>query len=211
MIKQDIHALAAKLQAMGATALVADSRKLQAGQVFVAWPGYGLDARQFVVSALAAGASACVIEAEGAQNWGFQDARIFSVHGLKARAGELAAAFYDQPTEKLKLCAITGTNGKTSSSWWLAQAIEQLPAKYGLGGCGLVGTLGVGRMGALAYTGLTTPDPITLQAQLAQMHRDGCGACAMEASSIGLVEGRMAGSQIHTAVFTNFTLMLVYL
>lgn len=205
MIKQDIHALAAKLQAMGATALVADSRKLQAGQVFVAWPGYGLDARQFVVSALAAGASACVIEAEGAQNWGFQDARIFSVHGLKARAGELAAAFYDQPTAKLKLCAITGTNGKTSSSWWLAQAIEQLPAKYGLGGCGLVGTLGVGRMGALAYTGLTTPDPITLQAQLAQMHRDGCGACAMEASSIGLVEGRMAGSQIHTAVFTNFT------
>lgn len=205
MINQDILALAAQLHEMGVTALVADSRKLKAGQAFVAWPGYGVDARQFVAAALAAGAAACVVEAEGAQAWGFDDVRILPLQGLKAKAGELAAAFYGQPTTELKLCAITGTNGKTSSSWWLAQAIEQLPAHYGLGACGVVGTLGVGRVGALQYTGLTTPDPMTLQAELAQMSKNGCGVCAIEASSIGLVEGRMTGSQIHTAIFTNFT------
>lgn len=205
MIEANILALAAQLHDMGVSALVADSRKLQAGQAFVAWPGYGVDARQFVAAALAAGAAACVVEAEGAEAWNFQDTRILFVQNLKARSGQLAAAFYGQPSTRLKLCAITGTNGKTSSSWWLAQAIEQLPVHYGLGGCGLVGTLGVGRVGALQHTGLTTPDPMTLQAELVKMLKDGCGVCAIEASSIGLVEGRMAGSQIHTAIFTNFT------
>ena len=209
--RQEMRDVAFRLRQLGASALVADSRQLQAGQAgkmgqaFVAWPGYGVDARQFVTGALAAGAVACVVEAQGVEAWDFQDARVLPVLGLKAQAGALAAAFYDQPSVALKLCAITGTNGKTSSSWWLAQAIEQLPVHYGLGGCGIVGTLGVGRMGALQHTGLTTPDPIRLQAALAQMQRDGCGVCAIEASSIGLVEGRMAGSQIHTAIFTNFT------
>lgn len=205
MAANDIAQLCTALRALGATGLVADSRQLQPGQAFVAWPGYGVDARQFVPSALAAGAAACVVEAEGLEAWGLDDARVLPVLGLKARAGELAAAFYGQPSAALKLCAITGTNGKTSSSWWLAQAVEQLPRHYGLGGCGVVGTLGVGRVGALHYTGLTTPDPMTLQAHLAQMRDAGCGACAMEASSIGLVEGRLAGLQIHTALLTNFT------
>lgn len=205
MIEPNMAVLAAKLKQTGATTLVADSRKLQTGQVFIAWPGYGLDARQFVTAALAAGAAACVVEAQGIGGWNFDDDRIFAVQDLKAQAGALAAAFYGHPTAALKLCAITGTNGKTSCSWWLAQAIEKLPAHYGLGACGLVGTLGVGRVGALQYTGLTTPDPITLQAELAKMRDQGCGTCAMEASSIGLVEGRMTGSQVHTAIFTNFT------
>ena len=213
MMHEDMAALAAQLRDLGASTLVADSRQIQAGQteqaegqVFVAWPGYGVDARQFVQGALQAGACACVVEADGLEAWDWQgDARVFAVPQLKARAGGLAAAFYGKPSAQLKLCAITGTNGKTSSSWWLAQAIEALPAHYGLGGCGIVGTLGVGRMGALQHTGLTTPDPMRLQAALAQMLVEGCGACALEASSIGLVEGRLAGSQVHAAVFTNFT------
>ena len=198
--------VAQALHQMGAQGLVADSRKLQPGQAFIAWPGYGLDARQFVAEALAGGAAACVVEAQGLEVWDFaQDPRVLAVPQLKLCAGELASAFYADPSAALKLCAMTGTNGKTSSSWWLAQAIAQLPAHYGLGACALVGTLGIGRIGALQLTGLTTPDPMTLQAQLAQLQAAGCGACAMEASSIGLAEGRLAGLRIHTALFTNFT------
>ena len=206
MVFSDMHTLSQSLHALGAKGLVADSRRLQSGQVFIAWPGYGVDARQYVAVALAHGAGACVVEAAGLEAWNFQDPRIFAVLNLKERAGELAAVFYGNPSAQLKICALTGTNGKTSTSWWLAQAIGRLPRHYGLGSCGLVGTLGVGRIGELQYTGLTTPDPITLQAKLAQMYAvQGCGSCAMEASSIGLVEGRLAGLHIHTALLTNFT------
>ncbi len=199
------HAISAQLHDWGVQHLCADSRQIQAGDAFIAWPGYGVDARQFVAQALANGATACVVEAQGLENWHFTHERVLALQSLKQEAGPLAAAFYGQPSQQLKLCAITGTNGKTSCAWFLAQAIEALPADCGLGGCGHMGTLGVGRITHLQPTGLTTPDPMTLQAQLALMLQDGCGACAIEASSIGLEEGRLDGSHIHTAVFTNFS------
>ena len=202
---EDLQQLSARLHALGAQTLCVDDRKLQAGDVFIAWPGYGLDARQFVAGALARGAVACVVEAEGVDAWGFDDARIYALAGLKAQAGALAADFYGQPSAHLAVCAFTGTNGKTSSTWWLAQALEQLAAQGKTGPCGIIGTLGVGRIHALRSTGLTTPDPITVQAQLQQFVAQQCGVCAIEASSIGLQEGRMQGVKIHTAVLTNFT------
>ena len=202
---KDLQQLSARLRALGAQALCVDDRKLQAGDAFIAWPGYGVDARQFVTGALARGAVACVVESEGVDAWGFDDARIYALAGLKAQAGALAADFYGQPSAHLAVCAFTGTNGKTSSTWWLAQALEQLAAKGKTGPCGIIGTLGVGRIHALRSTGLTTPDPITVQAQLQQFVTQQCGVCAIEASSIGLLEGRMQGVQVHTAVLTNFT------
>ena len=185
-------------------ALQGDSRKVRAGDGFVAWPGAATDGRQHVASALASGATACLVEAEGVDAFDFggvQDAAIAAYPGLKAATGPIAAAYYEQPSERLDVIAITGTNGKTSTAWWLAQALSQARA----GGCGVIGTLGIGRPPQVEYTGLTTPDPVRLQAQLRRFVDDGLSACAMEASSIGIVERRLDGTRIAVAVFTNFS------
>ncbi|TXI24533.1 MAG: UDP-N-acetylmuramoyl-L-alanyl-D-glutamate--2,6-diaminopimelate ligase, partial [Roseateles sp.] len=177
-----------------------DSRQVQPGDAFIAWPGYARDGREFVAAALAAGASTCLVEEADVERFGFVDARIASLPGLKARTGEIAAAYFGEPTQTLDVIAVTGTNGKTSSAWWIAQASSLLGRR-----CGVVGTLGVGEPPQLDYNGLTTPDPVLLQATFARMRDAGFAACAIEASSIGIVERRLAGSQVRVAVFTNFT------
>ncbi len=193
--------------ALGQGTLVADSRRLQAGDAFLAWPGQAVDARRFVPSALAAGAAACLVEAEGVEAFGLgADPRIAAFAGLKGATGAMAHHFFGQPSQRLRVVATTGTNGKTSTAWWTAQALSALgrPA-------GVIGTLGVGEPpsargpGRLQATGLTTPDPVTLHATLARFERDGLVACAMEASSIGIEEQRLAGCAIEVALFTNLT------
>ena len=96
--------------------LQADSRKLAAGDGFIAWPGAAVDARRFVAPALQAGAAACLVEAQGAEAWQLQDDRVAAYHGLKADTARIAAAFFDHPSHSLAVCAVTGTNGKTSTA-----------------------------------------------------------------------------------------------
>ena len=189
-----------RLRALGT--LRADSRSVQAGDAFLAWPGAATDARIYVPSVLAAGATACLIEHEGSAALGLDldDARVASYPGLKAAAAPIASAFFDQPSARLQVLAITGTNGKTSTAWWLAQALAGAGRR-----CAVVGTLGIGEPGQVVANGLTTPDPVLLQHELRRLADQGCVACAMEASSIGLAESRLDGLHIHTAVFTNFT------
>lgn len=190
--------------------LQTDSRKLGAGDGFIAWPGAARDGRQFVSSALAQGASACLVERDGAEPFAFADERIAAYLGLKAASGPIAAAYYEQPSRHIEVLAVTGTNGKTSTSWWLAQALSVLqPSRP----CGLIGTLGVGRVpvpgssphASVVSTGLTTPDPVLLQQTLRRFADEGLFACAIEASSIGIAERRLDGTRIRTAIFTNFT------
>jgi UDP-N-acetylmuramyl-tripeptide synthetase len=194
------------------------SRKISKGDGFIAWPGAATDGRLYVQAALDAGAAACLVEAEGVEAFNFDDTRIASYAGLKAVTGLIAADYYRQPSKQLDVIAITGTNGKTSTSWWVAQALNTLryqgsaqakpllktqrPEHYS---CGLVGTLGVGIPGQMVFTGNTTPDPVLMHAAFADMHAAGAHACAIEATSIGLAEQRMAGVAVRTAVFTNFT------
>ena len=203
----DLDAAAAWLRARGATALATDSRRVAPGDAFIAWPGHGHDARRFVAAALDAGAVACLVEADGVDAFELDGARCAAVPGLKAASGEVAARFHGQPSRALEVFAVTGTNGKTSCAWWVAQALSQHGRR-----CGVVGTLGVGEpptaarpAGTIVPTGLTTPDPVTLQAALRRFVDDGLAACAMEASSIGIVEQRLAGTRIDVALFTNFT------
>ena len=180
--------------------LWADSRKAGQGDGFIAWPGAATDGRQFVKAALAAGAAACLVENAGAQPYGFNDDRVASYEGLKAATGLIAAAYFGAPSEQLQLVAITGTNGKTSTAWWLAQALGRLQRP-----CGLVGTLGIGTPGAMVSTGMTTPDPVLLQQQLRLFAGKGFSACVLEASSIGIEERRLDATHLQVAVFTNFT------
>ena len=184
--------------------LQSDSRQLQAGDGFIAWPGAASDARQHVAAALAQGAAACLVEKTGVETYAFSDPRVASYTELKVASGPIAAAYFKQPSLQLKLLAVTGTNDKTSSVWWLAQALSQLKQVAPLP-CAMVGTLGVGRPPVVRSTGLTTPDPVLLQKTLREFVNSGVVACAIEASSIGLAESRLQGCQIHTALFTNFT------
>ena len=204
----------------GARRLVGDSRHVTAGDAFIAWPGHASDARRHVVDALSAGAVASLVEADGIDAFDFSgEPRIAMMRGLKAAAGDVAGRFYGQPSAKLDVVAVTGTNGKTSTAWWIAQALGASGRKSAV-----VGTLGIGEPprarettasstpatdpdGAAGFeqTGLTTPDPITLQAALADFADRGFAVCAIEASSIGIVEHRLAGLRVAIAVFTNFT------
>ena len=197
------------LHAAGATGLTADSRTVAAGDALLAWPGARHDARRHLQAALQAGAGAVLIE--GRECEVFQDgieslpleqqARVASFDGLRAAAGPLAHAFYGQPSEHLDVVAVTGTNGKTSVSWGLAQALSASGRR-----CAVMGTLGIGEPGgALRSTGLTTPDAVSLHRAMASLRREGFAACSIEASSIGLVEGRLDGCRIRIACFTNLT------
>ena len=184
-----------------------DSRKIRAGDGFIAWPGTATDGRRFVTSALQAGATTCLVEREGLEAFAFDDARIASLPGLKAATGPIADAFFEQPSRALEMIATTGTNGKTSTAWWTAQALSLLGRR-----CAVVGTLGVGEppLAAAAprqieFTGLTTPDPVMLHAALRRFADRAFKACAIEASSIGIVEQRLAALRIVVALFTNFT------
>jgi UDP-N-acetylmuramyl-tripeptide synthetase len=193
-------------------ALHTDSRKITSGDGFIAWPGAATDGRQYVAKSLLSGAAGVLVEHEGLDAFALDDQRIASYAGLKAASGLIAAEYFAQPSQTLDVIAITGTNGKTSTAWWLAQAINVLrgdllsnderSTQYS---CGLVGTLGIGTPGNMIPTGLTTPDPVMLQSELARLRDAGATACAMEASSIGIAEHRVVGTQIRVAVFTNFT------
>jgi UDP-N-acetylmuramoyl-L-alanyl-D-glutamate--2,6-diaminopimelate ligase len=204
---QDPQAVADWLRERGVRALHCDSRRVGAGDGFVAWPGAATDGRRFVAGALQAGAAAALVEHEGASSYGFDDERVLAVPGLKASAGAIASVFHGTPSAALDMVAITGTNGKTSTAWWTAQLLS-FCAKP----CAVVGTLGMGRPPQpgqaerpLVATGLTTPDPVMLQAELRRFVDTGLKACAIEASSIGIVEGRLNATQLRVAVFTNFT------
>jgi UDP-N-acetylmuramoyl-L-alanyl-D-glutamate--2,6-diaminopimelate ligase len=203
----DVDAAVQWLRTGTVAALRTDSRHVRSGDAFLAWAGVRHDGRRHVMDALAAGAVRCLVEHDGAEAFAFDDARIAAVPQLKSTAGSIADVWYGRPSQTLEVVAVTGTNGKTSVAWWTAQALAALGQR-----CGVVGTLGVGEPPkpgdgsiTLRSTGLTTPDAVLLQATLAEFVRQGFAACTMEASSIGIVDHRLAGTRIAVAQFTNFT------
>ncbi|MBV8620429.1 MAG: UDP-N-acetylmuramoyl-L-alanyl-D-glutamate--2,6-diaminopimelate ligase [Curvibacter sp.] len=203
------------LRGRGALELRPDSRQVGAGEAFIAWPGASTDGRRFVRAALAQGAVACLVERQGLEcfkDWP-DDAPVAALRGLKAATGPIADAWFGHPSRELDVLAVTGTNGKTSTVWWLAQALSQLPDAWARP-CAMVGTLGTGLapragqadpLAGVAGTGMTTPDPLLLQREFRHFLEQGVRACAIEASSIGLAEHRLDGSQVRVALFTNFT------
>ncbi len=180
--------------------LFTDSRSIKSGDGFIAWPGAARDARQYVCSVLDAGANACLVDSHGVEKYDFASDKIASYPHLKSAAALIASAYFEEPSKQLQAIAVTGTNGKTSTAWWLAHALSKLNRQ-----CGMVGTLGIGGPGAIVFNGLTTPDPVLLQQQLRRFVDVGFTACAIEASSIGIAEHRLDGMHFQVAVFTNFT------
>ena len=253
--------------------LVSDSRRVGKGDAFFALHGRRQDGSTFIAQAVQQGAAAVVVAipaqacqaedaAEGDACGNFDyfknlptlpagiQVPVCYVPCLGSQLGALADEYYDHPSQVLDVVAVTGTNGKTSTTHWIAQGVNdrlaragdaqavdsdtpsrpadtpsQRPAEFaglvialdgdadtamqpGRGRGVVIGTNGVGTPGALEYIGLTTPDPLTLQTLFQRFRADTeapVGVVAMEASSIGLVQGRMQGTCIHTAVFTNLT------
>ena len=180
--------------------LSSDSRRCAPGVAFLAYPGAAADGRDHIPEAIARGAAGVLWEAEGyawRDEWRVPNA---PVRGLKQQAGELAHEFYGRPSEALWTCGVTGTNGKTSCSQWIAAVLSDAGAK-----CGVVGTLGAGFRGVLEDAGNTTPDALELHRILAGMRREGAAAVAMEVSSHGLDQGRVNSVAFDCALFTNLT------
>jgi UDP-N-acetylmuramoyl-L-alanyl-D-glutamate--2,6-diaminopimelate ligase len=191
-----------RLAALGArvTGLSADSRALARGEAFVAYPGAKSDGRAFVPAAIARGASAVVWERAGVEWSAGWRVPHLAVDGLRDLAGPLAHEFYGRPSEKLWTLGVTGTNGKTSCSHWLAQACSACGARTAV-----IGTLGTGFPGRLDAGVNTTPDAILLQRSLARLLDEGAQGVAMEVTSIGLDQGRVNGVAFGAALFTNLS------
>lgn len=176
------------------TGLTQDSRQVKPGDLFFAVPGTKMDGRQFIHAAIKQGAAAVLAEV------GSGEKRVYEIPQLAQQIGPIASRFYGNPSQHLKVIGITGTNGKTSCSHFIAQAL-QLTGRP----CGIIGTLGYGFPGHLQPTHLTTADAITLQRILAEFHSQGAKFVAMEVSSHSLPQGRVNGIHFDTAVFTNLT------
>ncbi len=180
--------------------LTLDSRNVRPGDLFLAVPGARVDGREHIADALARGAAAVAYEEQGATVLPLTDVPLIPVKGLIAQLSDIAGRFYGEPSRQLNLVGVTGTNGKTSVTQLVAQALDALGQR-----CGLIGTLGTGFHGELQSGRLTTPDPIAVQSTLYDLKKGGAKAVAMEVSSHALEQGRVAALAFDIAVMTNLS------
>jgi len=192
----------ASLEALGVpvTRLVTDSRRVEPGDVFVAMPGVRTDGRAFIEQAITAGAAA-VIWDERDFHWDSAwHVPNLAVAGLRERLGFIAASVYGHPSHRMWVAGVTGTNGKTSCSHWIAQSLTHLGRRTAV-----VGTLGNGFPGQLATPTHTTPDAVALQSDMANLLQQGASGVVVEVSSHGLEQGRVNGVAFAAALFTNLS------
>ena len=183
--------------------LVLDSRQIQQGDTFVALKGFQTDGRKFIANAIASGAS--LVLAEGIEKAEYFDefennSRVIWIDNLQVQLSQIAANYFDNPSQLLKTIGVTGTNGKTSCTYLVAKTLQKLHFE-----CYLLGTLGVGQSSNLQDCGNTTADAITMQKVLAEAVDSGAQFAAMEVSSHGLDQDRAAAVNFNTAIFTNLT------
>lgn len=180
------------------TGAIEDSRKVRPGDVFLAYPGDFADGRTYIPDAIRRGAVAVIWQTGGDFAWQPEwQVPNLPVDALRLASGPLSHALQSYPCERLSLLAVTGTNGKTTISQWIAQSLSKP--------CAIIGTLGAGVLGDLIETGFTTPEAGTLSRYLADFIAQGVHACALEASSIGVEEHRLDGARFDTVIFTNLT------
>lgn len=180
--------------------LVLDSRQVKAGDLFVALPGTRTDGHRYIDAAVAAGAVAVLCDAAQMKNVVEAAVPCLALDGLKDKLGLIAERFYGAPSKQMFVVGVTGTNGKTSCSHFIAQALhsEAEPAA-------VIGTLGNGFIDRLEQASHTTPDAISLHVLLRRLVDAGAASVAMEVSSHGLEQGRVNGVDFDLALFTNLS------
>lgn len=196
----EARTLIARLASLGVKpdGVTDDSRRVRPGDLFLAYPGAHADGRQFIADATVRGASAVLWESGDGFVWN-SEWRLPNLPaiGLRAMCGPLAQIVFGNPSERLSLIAVTGTNGKTTISHWISSVHPRR--------CAVIGTLGAALAGQNTDSGLTTPQATVLTRHLAEFADAGAQACAAEASSIGIEEGRLDGTRVDVAVFSNLT------
>lgn len=183
--------------------LAIDSRDIRQGDVFLAYRGINSDGRSYIQNAIENGAVAVIAEKNKQwEQFSLVDGKtpVFVYPNLKKDIGVLAANYFDNPSNQMKVIGITGTNGKTSCSHFIAEALNLLNKR-----CAVLGTLGYGFPDQLKASTHTTPDPVNLQKNLKALKDEGASFIAMEASSHALDQGRLNGTVIDAAVLTNIT------
>jgi len=179
-----------------------DSRVAAAGDLFVAVVGHQADGRRYIPQAIAQGVAAIIAEAKGEA----ADGEIREVHGvpviylsqLNERLSALAGRFYNEPAERLSLVGVTGTNGKTTTTQLLAQWAQLLGETSAV-----MGTVGNGLLGKVIPSENTTGSAIDVQHVIADLAGQGATFAAMEVSSHGLVQHRVAALKFRASVFTS--------
>ena len=184
------------------TGLSLDSRRVDPGEAFVAVAGAQAHGMAFARQAEARGATVVIHDglAEAPPLESTLSIPAVAVPGIGSRLSSLGARFFHNPSERLTVAGVTGTNGKTSTAHFIAQAWQR-----DAGAAGLIGTVGYGPMGALTAANMTTPDPIALQGMLAGCIEQGVEKMAMEVSSHALDQGRCDDVAFDAAVFTNLS------
>lgn len=195
-----------ELQEYMLTDISMDSRRVTAGALFLALARQPAEREKHLHQALDKGAFAVLIDADTplttAEKAMLEEAVVeaYPIRDLAQQAGFIASRFYEHPSRHMTVIAITGTNGKTSVSQFIAQALEASGQA-----CGVIGTMGAGRISDLELTGMTTPDPVSMQRLLAGFELEGCHYVVMEASSHALAQGRLNSVDVDVAVLTNLS------
>ncbi len=177
-----------------------DSRSVLRDDIFVAIGGAKADGRRYLADAFRRGARAALADDDEWPTGIAESADVLRVRGLRAALGPIAAAYYGRPSERLLSVGVTGTNGKTSCSQWIAQLLTRTGRR-----CAVIGTVGIGFPWALQPSELTTPDAASLQREVRALLEAGAQALAMEVSSIGLEQHRVDGMHFDVTLFTNLT------
>lgn len=188
------------------TGLSSDNRDTKPGDLFISYTGPKIERPNFIADAVKKGVIAVLKESDD-ETATFEKITasdrvvpIYTIPKLKEKVGIIAARFFQNPSKQLKIIGITGTNGKTSCSQFIARILNQTYRR-----CGVIGTLGYGVPDELTSGALTTPAPIALQSILADFKKQGMTEVTMEVSSHSLVQHRVAGLSFEAAVFTNLT------
>lgn len=189
-----------KQEDLPVTGLTLDSRQVTSGDLFLALRGANIDASQFIVAAQEAGAAAVIMEGESALGDAKIKIPVFASVNLRQQVGLIADRFYHWPARRIKLIGITGTNGKTSTSYFLAQTLQSLKKK-----CAVLGTTGYGLLGNLQTASHTTPDPLRLRQLLNEFVQQNIDYVSMEVSSHALQQERVTNLDFAVAVLTNLS------
>lgn len=178
--------------------LASHSRKVHAGDLYLALQGSRFHGLDFLDEAIERGAVATAWEQVGSLQAMAHPIPLVAIDDLHHKVGMIADRFFGHPSHGMKVIAVTGTNGKTSTAHFISEAFDEIYSA-----CGLIGTLGSGRFNALKKNCNTTPEALALHRQLYELQLQNIPCAVMEASSHGLVQGRLSGVAVDVAVLTN--------
>lgn len=181
--------------------LSADSRKIKPGFMFIVQTIFGQSNMTFINDAIRNGAIVVIADVDSIPEEFLCPVPVVRVNELNKKIGEIASRFYGNPSAEMSVIGITGTNGKSTVSHLLAQSLTDREH----GECGLIGTMGYGPISRLTPGPNTTPEPVTVQSQLAEMYCKNIRHVVIEVSSHGLNQHRVAGVMFDMAVFTNLS------